>query len=79
MILSVTKMSSDHYVLSKQTDRDGTVMQQAPGDNSDSDSGSGVGSEDDAMDASGGLSEQQVPKGPIVDDDGFELVQRRRR
>lgn len=50
-------------------DNDGAVME---GEGT-SDSGS-----DEDMDEDGGESEKE-PRGPIIDDDGFELVQRKGR
>ena len=64
-----------HHV---QMDNDGTLME----DNSDDSSSSASGEADDgasAMDVESAAPAQPAPKERVVDDDGFELVQSRRR
>lgn len=65
-------------------DRDGTVIAGA-GEACSSDSDSDMDEDDmDADEAAAGAGVQtshgapQQPKGPVIDEDGFELVQKRR-
>ena len=54
-----------------QRDADGTVMEGSDGDSSDD--------EDECMDDVQPIPRESAPKqGPIVDDDGFQLVQPKR-
>lgn len=56
-------------------DRDGTVV-AGNGDASSSDSDSDM--EEGGMEATAADSMQAQPQGPIIDEEGFELVQKRR-
>lgn len=60
-----------------QVDNDGTLME----DDSDSSSSSASGEADgaSAMDVESAAPAQPAPRERVVDDDGFELVQTRRR
>ena len=59
-----------------QVDRDGTVM-TGPVEASSSDSESDGESGEEPMDMEASAA-KQAPMGPVVDEEGFELVQRRR-
>lgn len=57
-------------------DLDGTVLPAGSGGSSSSDDGSDGGEQ--GMDTDAAPQAPAPPKGPVVDADGFELVQRRR-
>ena len=59
-----------------QVDLDGTVLPAGSGSSSSSDNGSDAGEQ--RMDTDAAPPALAPPKGPIVDAEGFELVQRRR-
>ncbi|KAK9838512.1 hypothetical protein WJX81_004218 [Elliptochloris bilobata] len=61
----------------EQVDLDGTVLPAGSGGSSSSSEGGSDG-EGQRMDTDAGPPTPQPPKGPVVDTDGFELVQRRR-
>ena len=67
----------------KQVDRDGTVVAGA-GEASSSDSDSDMDDDDMDAEAAAGAGMQsshggapQQPKGPVIDEEGFQLVQKR--
>ena len=61
-----------------QVDNDGTLVSQGQEDgDSSSDSDSSEGDDDDSM--MGGIQQaEKQPAGPVIDEDGFQLVQKRR-
>lgn len=73
MVTSFKGLEPD--VLVAKVDLDGTVMPAGSGSSSSEDGSNGG---EAGMDTESAPPAPPVPKGPIVDEDGFELVQRRR-